>query len=227
MPKGAYTAKQERKADHIEKSYEKRGVSKKEAEERAWRTVNKQDKGGKNEGSRPLAQPQRRRQEGLGDPPPPRPRLSLASARGFRSRARSRATRCGQVGRGARRAATPLAATRDARGPPRSDATPGGGGCRDPGCVRPARRERQAVDRAADRRSAAPDRGSDLVESRWLAPGDRRQQLAPRPVGALGGAIGHPIVSDGVRARRDRGRCRSPEHRLQRINVLPASQHCV
>src|SRR5690242_8562930 len=51
MPRGAYTAKQERKADHIEKSYEKRGVSKKEAEERAWRTVNKQDKGGKNEGS--------------------------------------------------------------------------------------------------------------------------------------------------------------------------------
>ncbi len=50
MPKGAYTAKQERKADHIEKSYEKRGVSKKEAEERAWRTVNKQDKGGKNAG---------------------------------------------------------------------------------------------------------------------------------------------------------------------------------
>ena len=51
MPKGAYTAKQERKADPIEKSDEKRGVSKKEAEERAWRTVNKQDKGGKNDGS--------------------------------------------------------------------------------------------------------------------------------------------------------------------------------
>jgi plasmid stabilization system protein ParE len=51
MPRGAYTAKQERKADQIEKSYEKRGVSKKEAEERAWLTVNKQDKGGKNEGS--------------------------------------------------------------------------------------------------------------------------------------------------------------------------------
>jgi plasmid stabilization system protein ParE len=50
MPRGAYTAKQERKADHIEKGYEKRGVSKKEAEERAWRTVNKQDKGGKNSG---------------------------------------------------------------------------------------------------------------------------------------------------------------------------------
>ena len=51
MPRGAYTAKQDRKAEHIAESYEKRGVSKKEAEERAWRTVNKQDKGGKNDGS--------------------------------------------------------------------------------------------------------------------------------------------------------------------------------
>ena len=45
MPRGAYTGKQERKADHIEKGYEKRGVSKKEAESRAWATVNKQDGG--------------------------------------------------------------------------------------------------------------------------------------------------------------------------------------
>ena len=29
MPRGAYTAKQERKAEHIEEGYEKRGVSKK------------------------------------------------------------------------------------------------------------------------------------------------------------------------------------------------------
>jgi plasmid stabilization system protein ParE len=51
MPKGAYTAKQERKADHIAESYREKGVSSKEAEERAWRTVNSQDKGGKNDGS--------------------------------------------------------------------------------------------------------------------------------------------------------------------------------
>jgi plasmid stabilization system protein ParE len=51
MPRGAYTAKQDRKAEHIAEGYEKRGVSKKEAEERAWRTVNKQDQGGKNDGS--------------------------------------------------------------------------------------------------------------------------------------------------------------------------------
>ena len=50
MPRGAYTAKQDRKADHIEKSYQKRGVCKKEAESRAWATVNKQDGGGKNDG---------------------------------------------------------------------------------------------------------------------------------------------------------------------------------
>jgi plasmid stabilization system protein ParE len=51
MPRGAYTAKQDRKEKHIEESYEKRGVSHKEAERRAWATVNKQDKGGKNSGS--------------------------------------------------------------------------------------------------------------------------------------------------------------------------------
>ena len=51
MPRGAYTAKQDRKAEHIADGYEERGVSKKETEERAWRTVNKQDKGGKNDGS--------------------------------------------------------------------------------------------------------------------------------------------------------------------------------
>ncbi|QMT59804.1 hypothetical protein [Legionella sp. PC997] len=45
--KSSYTDKQKRQAEHIEDSYEKKGVSKKEAEERAWRTVNKQDGGGK------------------------------------------------------------------------------------------------------------------------------------------------------------------------------------
>jgi plasmid stabilization system protein ParE len=53
MPRGdksKYTDKQERKADHIEKSYESRGVSTKEAERRAWATVNKDDRGGKRGG---------------------------------------------------------------------------------------------------------------------------------------------------------------------------------
>ena len=51
MPRGAYTGKQDRKAEHIAEGYEKRGVGKKEAESRAWATVNKQDQGGKNAGS--------------------------------------------------------------------------------------------------------------------------------------------------------------------------------
>lgn|SRR5689334_4155394 len=53
MPRGEkskYTGKQERKADHIAEGYENRGVGKKEAERRAWATVNKDDGGGKNPG---------------------------------------------------------------------------------------------------------------------------------------------------------------------------------
>ena len=49
--KSKYTSKQKRKAEHIEKGYEKRGTGKQEAERRAWATVNKQDKGGKKSGS--------------------------------------------------------------------------------------------------------------------------------------------------------------------------------
>ena len=54
MPRGdksKYTDKQKRKAEHIEEGYESRGVDEKEAERRAWATVNKQDKGGKKGGS--------------------------------------------------------------------------------------------------------------------------------------------------------------------------------
>lgn len=45
MPQGdksAYTDKQKRKAEHIEEGYEHRGVGEKEAERRAWATVNKE-----------------------------------------------------------------------------------------------------------------------------------------------------------------------------------------
>ena len=54
MPRGdksKYSPKQKRKAEHIEESYEERGVPKDEAEARAWATVNKQDGGGKQSGS--------------------------------------------------------------------------------------------------------------------------------------------------------------------------------
>ena len=40
--KAAYSSKDKRQASHIEEGYEKRGVSKKESEKRAWATVNKE-----------------------------------------------------------------------------------------------------------------------------------------------------------------------------------------
>ncbi len=54
MPRGdksAYTSKQKRQAGHIEEGYEKRGTGKKEAERRAWATVNAETRGGKTSGS--------------------------------------------------------------------------------------------------------------------------------------------------------------------------------
>ncbi|MBS1166045.1 MAG: hypothetical protein H6R00_2070 [Proteobacteria bacterium] len=54
MPRGdksAYTDKQKRKAEHIEESYDSRGVSDEEAERRAWATVNKESGGGNKSGS--------------------------------------------------------------------------------------------------------------------------------------------------------------------------------
>jgi plasmid stabilization system protein ParE len=54
MPRGdksKYTDKQKRQAEHIEEGYEDKGVSKKEAERRAWATVNKETGGGKKSGS--------------------------------------------------------------------------------------------------------------------------------------------------------------------------------
>jgi hypothetical protein len=49
--KAKYTEKQKRQADHIAEGYEKRGVSKKEAERRAWATENAITGGGKKSGS--------------------------------------------------------------------------------------------------------------------------------------------------------------------------------
>ncbi|CAP56496.1 hypothetical protein [Gluconacetobacter diazotrophicus] len=54
MPRGdksTYTDKQKRQADHIAEGYEDRGVGEKEAERRAWATVNKETGGGKKSGS--------------------------------------------------------------------------------------------------------------------------------------------------------------------------------
>jgi plasmid stabilization system protein ParE len=54
MPRGdksSYTDKQKRQAEHIEEGYEDRGVGSKEAERRAWATVNKETGGGNRSGS--------------------------------------------------------------------------------------------------------------------------------------------------------------------------------
>jgi len=54
MPRGdksSYTDKQKRQAEHIEEGYEKHGVGEKEAERRAWATVNATTHGGKKSGS--------------------------------------------------------------------------------------------------------------------------------------------------------------------------------
>jgi len=53
MPRGSkarYTNKQKRQAEHIEESFESRGMSKETAEKRAWQTVNKQSGGGEKSG---------------------------------------------------------------------------------------------------------------------------------------------------------------------------------
>jgi plasmid stabilization system protein ParE len=53
MPQGdksKYTNKQKRQAEHIEEGYEKRGMSKGEAERRAWATVNAVHHGGEKRG---------------------------------------------------------------------------------------------------------------------------------------------------------------------------------
>lgn len=49
--KGSYSGKQKRKAEHIAKSYKKRGVSAREAKRRAWATTNKESGGGKKSSS--------------------------------------------------------------------------------------------------------------------------------------------------------------------------------
>lgn len=53
MPRGdksKYTSRQKRQEEHIEEGYKKRGVSKKEAERRAWATENAISGGGRKKG---------------------------------------------------------------------------------------------------------------------------------------------------------------------------------
>lgn len=62
MPQGdkdKYTTKQQRKAEHIEKSYKSKGVPAKKAEARAWATVNRQSGGGNRSGGSGQAKSER------------------------------------------------------------------------------------------------------------------------------------------------------------------------
>ena len=61
MPRGdksSYTDKQKRQAEHIEEGYESRGVSKDEAERRAWATVNATHHGGEKPGGGGYGKPE-------------------------------------------------------------------------------------------------------------------------------------------------------------------------
>ena len=100
MPRGdksSYTDKQKRKAEHIEEGYEKRGKSHKEAERRAWATVNAMDHGGKKEGG-----------SGRGKKTNKKPAKKGGKLGGKASAARPKAAR--------KRAAKKAAATRKKRG---------------------------------------------------------------------------------------------------------------
>jgi hypothetical protein len=60
MPRGdksKYTDKQKRQAEHIEESYEERGISGDEAERRAWATVNAASGGGEKPGGSGYGKP--------------------------------------------------------------------------------------------------------------------------------------------------------------------------
>ncbi len=86
MPQGdksAYTDKQKRKAAHIAEGYEARGVPEKEAEGRAWATVNADSGGGNKSGS------------GRG-----KPETHAASKRGGQTAARSAADRSASAKKG-------------------------------------------------------------------------------------------------------------------------------
>lgn len=96
MPRGdksKYTAKQERKADHITESYEARGVPELEAERRAWATVNKDDGGGKRAGG-----------SGQGKLTGHRPRIAAANSAARRRRHDPRRAARRRRGRRPRRA---------------------------------------------------------------------------------------------------------------------------
>ncbi len=92
MPQGSkssYSSKQKRQAGHIEAGYRRKGVSKKESEERAWRTVNKRTGGAK--GGTKSKSSSRSRASSARKSSGSRSRTTARKATRSRSRARARA----------------------------------------------------------------------------------------------------------------------------------------
>ncbi len=99
MPQGdksAYTDKQKRMAEHIEDSYEERGVGREEAERRAWATVNKETGGGKRSGSgrgKPTSHESSRRGGEKGGRSMTHEERSAAARKGWETRRKKAASR--------------------------------------------------------------------------------------------------------------------------------------
>lgn len=70
MPRGdkdKYTDKQQRKAEHIEESYERKGLPESEAQARAWATINKQFGGGNKSGGSGRQTPEKEKRAARSD----------------------------------------------------------------------------------------------------------------------------------------------------------------
>lgn len=92
MPRGSkekYTGRQKKMAGHIEQGYEKRGTGKKEAERRAWATVNKETHGGQKSGSgkgKKEGHASSRKGESIGGSPQSHAKRSAAAKKGWATR---------------------------------------------------------------------------------------------------------------------------------------------
>ena len=211
--KSKYTDKQIRKAEHIAESYEERGVPEKEAEARAWATVNKDDGGGKKPGGsgrgKATGHPAAHIVDGAGvsrtdareRSPPPRSRRHPAkrnAAEGHRtspqSSLRGRRSISGVPGLGGPSA---LASPQRPRHPERQH--------------QPHQRVAEAVERQAlvhrPHRLAAQRRGQQRagIERRVLE-GARRTRTGRRRCGSARGIRQNPVA--GRRRRRAAGRSR-------------------
>lgn len=89
MPRGdksKYTDKQKRQEAHIEEGYESRGVSKDEAERRAWATVNATHHGGEKPGGGGYGKPEDHSSERKGGHSMTEAERSRAAKKGWETR---------------------------------------------------------------------------------------------------------------------------------------------